>query len=258
MSRRQRQQSNEAAQQSPNKNFSRGRNRTAQQTNNVVDINNYRRPVKNKVLLLPKNIAQENYIEQLEDDNIDICFATGYAGTGKTYLSVLYGIRCLKEGIVDRVIISRPNVGIDSSDIGFLPGNIMQKMAPWTRPIFDVFEEYYSVKEITAMVEENIIEVVALQHVRGRTFKNAIVIIDEAQNTTPNAMLSILTRIGEGSKLLITGDLAQTDIGQSNGLSDFIDRFTGSKRISISQFGKDAIERHPVITEILKMYGKDY
>ena len=253
MSRRQRQQATDT-QQSRNTQP----NRRSKNTNNILEISNFRKPVKKRVELLPKNLAQEQYIECLEDPSIDIIFATGYAGTGKTYLSVLYGISCLKQGTVDKIIISRPNIGIDSQDIGFLPGNIMQKMAPWTRPIFDVFEEYYSVKEITAMVEENIIEVVALQHVRGRTFKNAIVIIDEAQNTTPNAMLSILTRIGEGSKLLITGDLVQTDIGTTNGLSDFLDRFTGSKRISICKFGKDAIERHPIISEILKMYGKDY
>jgi phosphate starvation-inducible PhoH-like protein len=257
LSRRQRQQSNESAQQSPNKNFSRGRNRTAQQTNNVVDINTYRRPVKNKVLLLPKNIAQENYIEKLEDPNINIVFAVGFAGTGKTYLATQYAISQLKAGAIDKVVISRPNIAVDDKDIGFLPGGILQKMAPWTRPIFDVFEEYYSVKEIAAMVEENVIELCPLGFIRGRTFKNSIVILDEAQNTTRNSMLSALTRIGEGSKMIITGDTRQTDRGRDNGLEDFLTRFKESRRIAICHFGRDAIERHPVISEILRMYGEE-
>jgi phosphate starvation-inducible PhoH-like protein len=223
----------------------------------VVDINTYRRPVKNKVLLLPKNIAQENYIEQLEDTNKNIVFAVGFAGTGKTYIATQWAISQLKAGAVDKIVISRPNIAVDDQDIGFLPGNILQKMAPWTRPIFDVFEEYYSVKELAAMVEENIIEIVALAHIRGRTFKNAIVIIDEAQNTTRNSMLSILTRLGEGSKMVVTGDTRQTDRGRDNGLEDFLSRFKESRRIAVCHFGRDAIERHPVISEILRMYGEE-
>jgi phosphate starvation-inducible PhoH-like protein len=224
---------------------------------NIVDINSYRKQPKQKVVLLPKNVAQERYIDALENDNINIVFATGYAGTGKTYIATLYAIKCLREGIVDKIVISRPNVAIDDKDIGFLPGDIYAKMSPWTKPILDVFEEYYSVKEITAMIEENIIELLPLAYIRGRTLKNSIIILDEAQNTTKNSMLSALTRIGEGSKMIITGDIRQSDRSKNNGLSDFLDRFINSRRIAVCEFDKDAIERHPVIGEILKMYGEE-
>ena len=224
---------------------------------NIVDINNYRKPTKQKVTLLPKNLAQETYIDALENSNINIVFACGYAGSGKTYLATLYAIKSLMEGKCDKIVITRPNIAVDDKDIGFLPGDIMKKMAPWTRPVLDVLEEYYSVKEITYMIEENIIELVPLAFIRGRTFKNAIVIVDEAQNTTKSSMLSALTRIGEGSKMIITGDIKQSDRGASNGLSDFLERFNNSKHIKVCHFDKKSIERHPVIGEILRIYGEE-
>ena len=224
---------------------------------NIVDINSFRKPVKQKVLLLPKNIAQEQYIDALEDPNINIVFAIGYAGTGKTYLATLYALQCLKNGTVDKVIVTRPNIAVDDKDIGFLPVDIMKKMSPWTKPVLDVFEEYYSQRELIAMIEENIIELVPLTYVRGRTFKNAIIILDEAQNTTKNSMLSFLTRIGDNSKMIITGDTKQTDRGLNNGLSDFLERFEGNNHIALCQFGRNAIERHPIIGDILKLYGEE-
>ena len=223
---------------------------------NVLNIREYRKPQK-KLTLLPKNLAQENYIDALENPNIDIVFAIGNAGTGKTYLATLFAIIQLKSGTCDKVIISRPNIAVDDKDIGFLPGNIYQKMAPWTKPVLDVFEEYYSVKEITAMIENNVIEMVPLAYIRGRTFKNAVIILDEAQNTTKNSMLSALTRIGEGSKMIITGDTKQSDRGNTNGLTDFISRFENSEHIALCHFSKKDVERHPVIEEILKMYGEE-
>jgi phosphate starvation-inducible PhoH-like protein len=210
-----------------------------------------------KVVLLPKNLSQETYIDALEDTNINIVFAIGYAGTGKTYLASLYAIQQLKNGQCDKIIITRPNIAVDDKDIGFLPGNIMQKMAPWTKPIIDVFEEYFSVKEIAAMIEENIIELVPLAYIRGRTFKNAVVILDEAQNTTRNSMLSALTRIGENTKIVVTGDTKQSDRGSNNGLTDFISRFESSEHIAVCRFGQKDVERHPVIGEILRMYGEE-
>lgn len=223
---------------------------------NVLNIKEYRKPQK-KLTLLPKNLAQETYIDALEDSNTDIVFAIGEAGTGKTYIATLFAIIQLKSGTCNKIVITRPNVAVDDRDIGFLPGNIYQKMSPWTKPILDVFEEYYSVKEITSMIENNIIEMVPLAYIRGRTFKNAVIILDEAQNTTANSMLSALTRIGEESKMIITGDTKQSDRGKANGLTDFVARFEGSERIKICRFGKKDVERHPVISEILKMYGED-
>ena len=224
---------------------------------NIVDINSFRKTTKKRVDLIPKNLAQERYIDALENENINIVFACGYAGSGKTYLATLYAIRCLKEGTCDKIVITRPNIAVDDKDIGFLPGDILKKMAPWTRPVMDVLEEYFTVKEITAMVEENIIELVPLAYIRGRTFKNSVVILDEAQNTTPNSMLSALTRIGEGSKIIVTGDTRQTDRGKANGLSDFLGRFERSNRIAVCHFDKKSVERHPIIGEILNLYGEE-
>ena len=224
---------------------------------NVVRIDQYQKQVKRHVNLLPKNVAQEKYVVALENPDINIVFAVGYAGSGKTYLATLFAIQQLKAGAVDKIVVTRPNIAVDDKDIGFLPGDIMKKMAPWTKPVLDVFEEYYSVKDITHMIEENVIELVPMAYLRGRTFKNAIVLLDEAQNTTRNSMLSALTRIGEGSKMVITGDVRQSDRGKDNGLTDFIGRFESSKHIAVCNFDKNSVERHPIITEILKMYGEE-
>ena len=177
--------------------------------------------------------------------------------SGKTYLATLYAIQCLKQGSIDKIVITRPNVAVDDRDIGYLPGDILKKMSPWVKPILDVFEEYYSVKEITQMIEENIIELVPMAYIRGRTFKNAVVLLDEAQNTTPSSMLSALTRIGENSKMIVTGDNKQSDRGRVNGLSDFLDRFEDNPNIAVCYFDRKSIERHPIITDILKMYGEE-
>lgn len=224
---------------------------------NVVRIDQYQKQVKRKVSLLPKNLAQERYIVALENPDMNIVFAVGYAGSGKTYLATLYAIQQLKAGHCDKIVVTRPNIAVDDKDIGFLPGDIMKKMAPWTKPVLDVFEEYYSIKEIAHMIEENVIELVPMAYLRGRTFKNAIILLDEAQNTTRNSMLSALTRIGENSKMVITGDIKQSDRGQNNGLTDFLARFSESKNIAVCRFDKDSIERHPIITEILRMYGEE-
>lgn len=224
---------------------------------NIVDINSYRKPIKQNVVLLPKNKAQEKYIEALENPSINIVFGHGYAGSGKTYLATLYAIQSLKQNTISKVVITRPNVAVDDRDIGFLPGDILKKMSPWTKPILDVFEEYYSVKEIAQMIEENIIELVPMAYLRGRTFKNSIILLDEAQNTTASSMLSALTRIGENSKMIVTGDTKQSDRGKINGLSDFLKRFTENPHIAVCHFDKKSIERHPIIMDILKMYGEE-
>ncbi len=234
------------------------RNTEIQQQGNIVRVEQFQKPQKTKIRLVPKNLAQEEYIDALENPNVNIVFAMGYAGSGKTYLATLYAIQQLRQGNVQKIIITRPNIAVDDKDIGFLPGDILKKMAPWTKPVLDVFEEYYSVKDITAMIEDGVIELVPMAYIRGRTFKNALVLLDEAQNTTPTSMLSALTRIGEGSKMVVTGDIKQSDRGMNNnGLADFVNRFDGSSRIRICKFDKDSVERHPVITDILRMYGEE-
>ena len=228
------------------------------QHGNVVRVEQFQRtPQRQRIRLLPKNLAQETYIEALEDPNINIVFAIGYAGSGKTYLATLYAIQQLKSGAVSKIVITRPNIAVDDKDIGFLPGDILKKMAPWTKPVLDVFEEHYSLKEIAYMIEDGIIELVPMAYMRGRTFKNSLIILDEAQNTTNRSMLSVLTRIGEGSKMIVTGDVRQSDRGRENGLTDFIERFDNTPSIRVCEFDRDSVERHPVITDILRMYGEE-
>jgi len=140
-----------------------------------------------------------------------------------------------------------------------LPGTLMEKMAPWTRPIFDVFEEYYTPDQIEYMINDNKVEIAPLAYMRGRTFKNSFIIADEMQNATDSQMKMLLTRIGDNSKIVVTGDLAQHDRGyEQNGLKMFIERLLnkGSDRIKLVQFSSADIERHPVVEEVLNLYGE--
>ena len=213
---------------------------------------------KNYVDLIPRNIAQEEYIANLHDYTQRIVLATGPAGTGKTYLAVQKAIQEFMNGHVSRVVITRPAVTVDE-DHGFLPGDINKKMAPWVRPLMDVFEEYYSPKEISMMLEEGTIEICPLAYMRGRTFKDCIIIFDEAQNTTITQMKMALTRIGEGTRMYITGDLNQSDLKKENGLYDFFKKLErcGSHTIALTNFTQEHIERDPIVTEVLRCYGED-
>lgn len=212
-----------------------------------------------RVKILPRNIAQEKYLELLDDEMKSVIFATGPAGTGKTLIATLYAIQQLRAGEIKKIIITRPAVSVDEQH-GFLPGDLLQKMAPWVIPITDVFKEYYSPAQLTRMLENEIIEIAPLAYMRGRTLKNAIVIFDEAQNATPSQMKMVLTRIGENSRMFITGDVRQHDRGFSdNGLKDFLARLMlkGSDRIGAVTFDAGDVERHPVIEDVLDLYGED-
>ena len=222
----------------------------------VIDFQPYLPQKKQRVSLYPRNANQKAYIQKLQDDSINIVFAIGPAGTGKTMLAVQHGIKLFQEGIVDKIVVTRPAVSVDE-DLGFLPGTLNEKMAPWTRPIFDVFGEYYQQKDIAKMLEEGVIEISPLAYMRGRTFKNAYIIADECQNTTVNQMKMLLTRLGEGSKMVVTGDLAQADRMNDNGLIDFCNLLTGKslKHIDIIEFDHKDIERHNAVKEILAIYG---
>lgn len=213
---------------------------------------------KNHVRLIPRNIAQEEYIANLHDYTQRIVIATGPAGTGKTYLAVQKAVQEFMNGDAARVVITRPAVTVDE-DHGFLPGDINKKMAPWVRPLMDVFEEYYSPKEISMMLEEGTIEICPLAYMRGRTFKDCIIIFDEAQNTSTAQMKMALTRIGEGTRMYITGDLKQSDLRRENGLYDFFKKFENcsSRSISLTSFKQDHIERDPIVTEVLRCYGEE-
>lgn len=233
----------------------KSRRYNSRSSSNIIDFRDFTptRNRKKKVEIIPRNIKQEEYVFCIEDSIIT--FGVGPAGTGKTLIATLLGIQALKTGEVERIIITRPAVSVDEQH-GFLPGTLIEKMAPWTRPIFDVFEEYYSPKQLAHMIEDGVIEVSPLAYMRGRTFKNAWIIADEMQNATPSQMKMVLTRIGDNSIMVVTGDLEQHDRGyEKNGLKDFISRLNPkSKNVSIVQFTEKDIERSPVVTEVLGMY----
>ena len=213
---------------------------------------------RKKVQLIPRNLAQENYVDLLEDESKSIVFATGPAGTGKTLLATLYAIKQLQSGAIKKIIITRPAVSVDEQH-GFLPGNLLEKMAPWVIPITDVFKEHYSVSHLERMLQDEVVEVAPLAYMRGRTLKNAIVIFDEAQNALPSQMKMVLTRIGDGSRMIVTGDIQQHDRGfADNGLKDFLRRLslTHSDHIGVCSFDKYDVERHPAIEDILSLYGE--
>jgi phosphate starvation-inducible PhoH-like protein len=223
---------------------------------NVVNIKPFNK--KQEVTILPRNKNQESYVLKLLDDTKDIVFGIGPAGTGKTLLAVQVAVKLFKEGAVDKIIVTRPAVSVDE-DLGFLPGTLEQKMAPWTRPIFDVLREYFDAKQIEGMIEEGIIEIAPLAYMRGRTFKKSFILADEMQNATPNQMKMLLTRLGEESQMAVTGDLAQADRIKDNGLIDFTDRLvqSNSAHIDIVNFGQGDIERHNAVKEVLKVYGDE-
>jgi phosphate starvation-inducible PhoH-like protein len=209
-----------------------------------------------RVELIPRNLGQERYIDALLDASKPIVVASGPAGCGKTYLCTLFAIKMLHEGLIERIIITRPAVS-NGEELGALPGTLIEKMAPWTRPLIDVFREFYSAKTIINLLQTETVEICPLGFMRGRTFKNSIVIFDEAQNSLIGQMKMCLTRIGEGTRMFITGDLGQTDHGyEENGMRDFLARLKHDDRngIAVCYFGKNDVERHPIIETILRLY----
>lgn len=225
---------------------------------NLIQIKPYLKR-KQQVEIIPRNLSQENYIELLKNPKKFIVFAIGPAGTGKTMLGVQMAIKQLKEGVIKKIIITRPAVSVDEEH-GFLPGTLNQKMEPWTKPIMDVFEEYYHPREIADMLENGIIEISPLAYMRGRTFKSAFIVADEMQNATPSQMKMLLTRLGENSRMVVTGDLNQADRPKENGLLEFCNLYGQGgdyRMIAMATFETRDIERHPVVREILKIYKEE-
>lgn len=222
---------------------------------NIISFKEHLPNKKDQVKILPRNKTQETYLLKLLDPSKNIVFAIGPAGTGKTLLAVQAAVKDFKEGKVEKIIVTRPAVSVDE-DLGHLPGTLEEKMAPWTRPIFDVLREYFFASEITQMIQEGVIEISPLAYMRGRTFKHSSIIADEMQNATPNQMKMLLTRLGEGSNMVVTGDLNQADRMKDNGLIDFVRKLeeTPSDMLEVVTFHRGDIERHAAVGEVLKVY----
>ena len=223
---------------------------------NVVDFNVKQKKIQ--VNILPRNRNQETYVLSLLNQQKDIVFGIGPAGTGKTLLAVQVAVKLFKEGAIDKIIVTRPAVSVDE-DLGFLPGTLEDKMAPWTRPIFDVLRDYFNAKEIEGMIAEGIIEIAPLAYMRGRTFKRSFILADEMQNATQNQMKMLLTRLGEQSMMAVTGDLAQADRLKDNGLINFTNLLEsrGSDSLDVVRFEQGDIERHKAVAEVLRVYGDE-
>uniref|UniRef100_A0A6C0B792 PhoH-like protein n=1 Tax=viral metagenome TaxID=1070528 RepID=A0A6C0B792_9ZZZZ len=207
----------------------------------------------------PKNERQEQYAHLLKSKSKKIVVATGPAGTGKTLFATETGIRNFLNGTYEKLIFTRPSVSVDE-DLGYLPGTLEEKMAPWIRPIYDILYNFMSPKDVTALLEDKVIEISPLGYMRGRTFKNCWIVADEMQNSTISQMKMLLTRLGENSRLVITGDLEQYDrANELNGLEDFLSKFKGKRSTSISsfEFQRTDIQREDVVKEVLEIYSGD-
>jgi len=227
------------------------------QETNTIDFN-LARPSPRRIELVPRSVNQESLVLALQDKAQHIVVTVGPAGTGKTYLAMLAAIKALKEGQCDRLVMTRPAVGVEGEQHGFLPGNIIAKMEPWTRPLLDVMREYYRAQDILAMLEDQVVEIAPLAYMRGRTFKNSWIIADEMQNATPAQAKMLMTRIGSNSKIVVTGDVEQADrhSGQ-NGLLDLVQRLQATPVNGIAvcaMTGRD-IQRHSIIGSVLKLYA---
>lgn len=220
----------------------------------VYEISNYNTSTKIKA----KNANQELYLTYLNDFSKNYVFATGPAGTGKTLLAVEKGIEFFERKLFNKIIITRPAVSVDEEH-GFLPGTLEEKMDPWVRPIMDVFKEHYNKEQIDFLIKCGKLEISPLAYMRGRTFKNAWIVADEMQNATVNQMKLLLTRLGDRSRIVITGDLQQNDQKNLNGLQDFLqkEKRCESSYISTIAFKPSDVERHPAIKDILQIYGDE-
>ncbi len=209
----------------------------------------------------PRNANQAQYIDLLYTDGRDIILGVGPAGTGKTFIPAHYAIRELKDGGYKRIVLTRPLIP-NGEDIGALPGDVNEKMGPWLNPIFDAFRKAgMGPQEIEAMLEKGTIEICPLEMMRGRSLEDTFVIADEMQNSTPSQMKMLMTRIEEGSRMCITGDLEQKDRADEEcGLMDFIDRLADAPRSKTQRFGvvefeESDVVRHPIIRDVLRLYA---
>jgi len=204
----------------------------------------------------PRSENQRRYFEAIEKN--DLVFGLGPAGTGKTYLAVAAAVQRLRRGKVRRLIITRPVVEA-GEHLGFLPGDLQQKLNPYLRPIYDALRDMIEPEDLARMEEAGIIEIAPLAYMRGRTLSNAFVILDEGQNTTASQMKMFLTRLGEGSSMVVTGDPTQNDLprSQRSGLVDGSRRLRGFEGVGFIEFDAADVVRHPLVAQIVRAYDRD-
>lgn len=220
------------------------------------------RPRAKAIELIPRGPNQARYIDLLYDEGRDIIFSTGPAGTGKTFLPSLYALREMKDAGYKHIVITRPIIP-NGEELGFLPGDLVEKMSPWVRPVLDSFAKAgISKPEIESMLARGSLEIAPLEMMRGRTFDNTFVICDEAQNATASQLKMLMTRIGENSRMVITGDLEQRDREDEEcGLLDILHRMDKAPRSRTQRFGRvefdeSDVVRHAVIRDVLYLYDQ--
>ena len=206
-----------------------------------------------KKVIEPRTQAQKDYVKALTQH--ELAFGIGPAGTGKTYLAVAVGVSMFLGGQVDKIILSRPAVEAGER-LGFLPGDMKDKVDPYMQPLYDALNDFLPGKQLQKMIEEKTVEIAPLAFMRGRTLSNAFVVLDEAQNATTMQMKMFLTRLGEGSRMVITGDRTQVDLprGVASGLRDAETILKGVKGVSFSYFTSKDVVRHPLVARIIEAY----
>ncbi|WP_249871062.1 PhoH family protein [Oceanobacillus saliphilus] len=203
-----------------------------------------------------KTLGQKSYMNAIKSN--DLVFGIGPAGTGKTYLAVVMAVHALKNGMVKRIILTRPAVEAGES-LGFLPGDLKEKVDPYLRPLYDALHDVLGVEHTLRLIERETIEIAPLAYMRGRTLDDAFVILDEAQNTTPAQMKMFLTRLGFGSKMVITGDITQIDLpkGVKSGLNVAQDLLNTVEGVSFIHLNQTDVVRHPLVQKIIAAYETD-
>ena len=231
--------------------------RMTQSRENTIIFDSPARERARSIDLVPRTRNQERLVLALQDRNTPIVVTVGPAGTGKTYLAMQAAVKNLRESGCDHIVLTRPAVAVEDERHGFLPGNLTSKMEPWTRPLLDVLREYYRPQDIDRMIQDQVIEIAPLAYMRGRTFKRSWIVADEMQNATPAQVKMLMTRLGEGSKIVITGDIEQADRrAADNGLLDLRARLGQHPvpGIRICDLQARDCQRHPLIAPILELY----
>ncbi len=208
-----------------------------------------------KAAIAPRTPAQAQYIDMLARN--EMVFGIGPAGTGKTYLAVAQGVALLQAGRVDRIVLSRPAVEAGER-LGFLPGDLKEKVDPYLRPLYDALHDMLPAEQVARRIASGEIEIAPLAFMRGRTLAHCYAILDEAQNTTPAQIKMFLTRMGEGTRMVITGDPTQVDLppGQRSGLTEALDVLQGVQGIAVARFEERDVVRHPLVARIVAAYGR--